>query len=307
MNTLKFVIATAIVCCGLAGSVFGQEPDPSRNRSDGFHLDGVGLSFTRATQTIPNGVTNFRDATFLGASQTATAEATATWRRTGRRSFMQWESTSLYGHRSGASSGDVNEATSLQFGLTPRRSKWRVSAGANAILASFDEALFFPNTYANAVSSPANFNQLTGAVLRGDGTDPMLTTAKGFEPDTTAARALYGRTTAYGGGHAAIVYGSPRVSTTISLGGFQLRHLADPSDVQGLAYPRVTTSYVGPSLQFVVTPQTTVGVDATVSRTFSPILQNTGVLTNAFITKAMRRRWFFRGSIGAGSNSSAAN
>jgi hypothetical protein len=292
----------------IAGIVFmlWAGPQATAQTADrGLQVEELSVSGTYFSQGVPNGVATYGDV-FLGSGTSVTGAATIKYTRTSAKSFLQLRALPMYGSRF----GDMNartwdQAVSFVYSRILGR-KWTMSwSGAGQIM-NFDEALFADSTLTQLASNPINFENLSGAILRGSSSDPLLnSTAYGsLHPDQSIQDFLLGHRTANVGAQATLTYAhSERLSVSFTGGGMLARHLKDSSDPSGFLYPKLNSAAATVNATYSLSPRTQVGVSANMVRSE---LDSTRLTSNALsgsISRDMSRRWFVQASLGFGSQS----
>jgi hypothetical protein len=271
----------------------------------GLQVEGLSVSGTYFAQGVPSGIATYGDV-FLGSGMSVTGAATIKYTRTSAKSFLQLRALPTYGSRFGdMHTRTWDQAVSFAYSRI-LGSKWTMNwSGAGQIM-NFDDALFADSTLTQLASNPINFENLSGAILRGNSSDPALnSTAYGsLHPDQSIQDFLLGHRTANAGAQATLTYAhSERLSVSFIAGGMLVRHLKDPSDPSGFAYPKLNSAATGINATYSLSPRTQVGVSANMVRSE---LDSTRLTSNALsgsISRDMSRRWFVQASLGFGSQS----
>jgi len=291
----------------------GQQPDDKRpvrhaRTKQEFRIGSLTVSSSIANQAIPEGVTNFRDPTYLGTTKFLTAGTDLSWLRSSSASYMNVLYSPQYAMGSGGGSiHDFNQSLVGSISRHSEGSRWRVSLSGNGQIMSFDEALFStPPLTAVAAASDSTIGDVASALLTGDSADPALAGADGYKPDPALERVYYGRRSAFVGASAAVSYSlSSRMTVATTVGTMQTKHVGDVTDIPGLSYPEVTAQSGSLNLDYFIARRTEIGAGADITQSKSTVLDNTGISARFFVSHNMRRV-FFQASVGGGSTSAAA-
>jgi len=297
--------AVLILWAGPRATAQTEQPGQTEQPVDrGLQIEGLSVSDTYFAQGVPSGVATYGDV-FLGSGMSVTGAATIKYTRTSAKSFLQLRALPTYGSRFGDMKGRTwDQAVSFAYSRI-LGNKWTMSWSGAAQIMNFDEALFADSTLTQLASNPINFEDLTGAILRGNSSDPALNSAAfgSLHPDQSIQDFLLGHRTANAGAQATLTYAySPRLSVSVVAGGMFVRHLKDPSDPVGFFYPKLNSSSTGINATYLLSPRTQVGVSANLVRSE---LGSTTLTSNAFsgsVSRTMSRRWFVQGSLGLGSD-----
>jgi len=294
---LRFTIA------GVVSILWAGPPATAQTADRGLQVEELSFSQTYIAQGVPTGIVTYSDV-FNGSGVSVTGAATIKWTRISGRSFFRLRALPTYGSLiGGTNSRTWDQTVSLAYSRI-LGSKWRMNWSGSAQIMNFDEALFADSTLSQLASNPINFENLTGAIFRGNSPDPELnSTAYGsLHPDQSIQDFLLGSRTANAGVTATLMYAySPRLSISLSAGGSLVRHLKDSSDPPSFYYPKLNSTASGINATYSLSPRTQVGVSANVVRSeFDSAILTTNSFSGS-INRIMSRRWFVQASLGLGS------
>jgi hypothetical protein len=277
---------------------------------DGFKIQSVSVSETYFAQAVPDGIATYGDV-FLGSAISITEAASITWKRTRAKSFSSFRVLPVYSSRMGDSQGrSWNGTANFTFSRT-LASKWTVSLSGNAQVMNFDESLFGMSTLRQVASTTTSYDDLSGAILKGQSFDPQLnaTAYNSLQPNQNLEAFLFGQRTINSGGQTSLTYAqSARLSVNVSAGGMIVKNLqSNLSQLDPLAqtYPQVTSTNAAANLNYSLSPRTQIGASVNVMQSKSSLLTSNVKMVNASLNRTMSRRWFMQASLGIGSNVSS--
>jgi hypothetical protein len=288
---------------GLVLTLWASPQADAQTADRGLRVEGLSFSQTYFAQGVPSGIVSYGDV-FLGSGVAATGAASIKLTRTRHKSSTILRLSPTYGSRFGDLNARTwNGAISFRHSRIVGR-KWTLNWSGFAQVMNFDEALYGDSTLTQIASTAITFDDLTGAILRGNSSDPGLngTANSSLHPDLSIQDFLLGRRMANAGATATLTYAySPRLSISAVAGGMFARHLNDASDPSGFVYPKVNSTTTGIIGTYLLSPRTQVGLSANVVR--SEVLSSARATSSDLsgsVNRTMSRRWFLQASLGLG-------
>ncbi len=279
------------------------EPPPPTAR-DGFQIRSASAYAVYYSSSLPNG--GYQPGVQLLSDFGGGGSAALGWMRFRERSSLSFTYTPSFTGRVRYSEWNaLNHAVSLTS-ITHPASRWTLGFSVNGDYSSLDQFLFSPTAYSAAVAAPAEFSDLTSALLSGRFSSPQLASIFTTAPTAQAPlrNLIYGQRMFTAGGQMSVTYShSPRLSFTFTGNGMRNQHVNDDRVITtGASYLIAdTTSGSGSaSFNYSLSPLTQIGGSVTTTRTASNIYD--GVTTTSILNlgRTFARRWFLQARAGVG-------
>jgi hypothetical protein len=211
-----------------------------------------------------------------------------------------------YEHQTyGTSWNSLSHTTALSWSrkLAP---KWRFNITASGIAGNFNQMLFSATTLQSIASLPGTFEDVAGAVLTGQSTNPDLATAATSATATVSPqqRLIYGDRMISANAVAGLSYSiSPRFSMGVSLSGSRMQHLnqqGNSADQGAYLLPQDTSVSGGFSIDYRLSPRTSMTASVNHGRSISSLNDAQYDSLQAGLGRKLTERWFVQGSVGGG-------
>jgi hypothetical protein len=221
----------------------------------------------------------------------------------------KWSFSAIYSPSYSYSENGVNYgswthvlALNWQVKLKPQ---WELSVSGSGITGNFQQLLFSPNG-SQSLASLANTAQgLASTVLTGQSSDPGVAAASAASATVSAQQQLfYGDRMVSAVLQVGLTYAySTRFSVGISASGNRMQHLVDNSVPAGQNYyliPETTTAAAALSLNYLLTPRTSITGTVSSGRTLSILNRAQYASSEMAMGRTLTEHWFSRIGGGAG-------
>jgi hypothetical protein len=242
----------------------------------------------------------------LGYDVDLGATATISWTRARRTSSLFMVYTPSHFRRMRYSEWN---STDHELGLGVNKSfrRWGVSARANSGIRGLPEVLFTPAVLRSVPNAPGSFDDLLqaaeGGQLSSDEIASVLTGTPVVEaqPKTRFDKGqVLSSSLNAGASYAA----TPRLSTNFGVSASHYQALSTPEsddNVVGLLGVNRATSYgANGGMDYLLSPDVSVGVNSTARRSYSSYHEASSVNTSGTVTKRIGRKWSVNGGAGIG-------
>ena len=217
------------------------------------------------------------------------------WNKITERSAASLLYTSSYTGRVRYSSWNAwNHTMAFNIGrnLAPR---WRISTSLNGDLSTQESFLFAPSVLSNVTSVPANFDDLSAALLSSKFTSPQLASAFTSAPaaQSPIRMLLYGSRVFSAGAQASLSYSwSPRLTVTFGGGGGRTQNVLDHGAAQNsYLLPDTTLGNGSFGISYSVSPLTQLSGGVTTSLISSSLYKTQITTSTVTLGRTFARRW----------------
>jgi hypothetical protein len=177
--------------------------------------------------------------------------------------------------------------------------RWNFSFSVAANLSNYEESLFAPTTLSNVASTPATFQDLTGALLSSNFTNnPHLGIVLTNSPlsQSPVNTLLYGEKMLTASARTSLSYSfSPRLSITFTGGGGRTQNVSQNQAVNlsnSYVIQATTSANAGVALSYSLSPLTQLGATVTATRTVSQLWDGYNTTSLATLGRTLGERWF---------------
>ena len=302
--------ASVVLIMAMTASASAQGPlagDLGLGRLHGFRLYNVSAFSTWQSIASPSTGGLVPYSSNLRSDMSYGGEATVGWSHPGARSNVSLVYTSSYMGRVRYSEWNaLNHA--LRFSASRRlNARWTTGFSLSSVVSNYEHLLFSPTLYTSVASLGGTFEDLAAAVLAGRFTNDQLASLLTGAPiiESPARTLLFGNRVFNSAASINLGYSpSPRVTMHWSAGASRLQHLADPGREDGAnslyLVPKATFGSAGLGFTYAASPRTTLGIDASSSRSFSSFSQAYYTTVTGSVGRTFGRHWFARVHAGSG-------
>ena len=199
-----------------------------------------------------------------------------------------------------------NLAVGSSLALGP---KWTLSMTGSAALGSFNQLLFSGVNGQDLLALQGSFEDVAGAVLAGKSSNPAIAAAAGSASATIAPQqqAVFGNRFLTATANAGLSYAaSTRLTVSFTLSGNRTQHLSDGEPAgQRPIIPQATVGSAYGSINYMLSPRTSVTGSINYSRSFSAQDRSQYESFQFGIGRKLSQRWFASVAAGAGYFNSA--
>ena len=280
---------------------------PTAPPAQGFQLSSVSGYVIYYSKSVPLTAGLQPISGNLPSDVGAGASARLGWSRFRERTDIVFTYTPSYSGRARYSGVDAfNQASSVNImrKITPRLT---LTVSGAVDYSSIEQFLFSPTAFGSVVAVPASFEDLSGAVLAGRFTNPLLAAAVTAAPlaNSPALNLLYGSRTFTSAAQTSLSYSySPRLSFATYASASRNQHVSDTLNIAGRndhLIPSTTSGSVGVSFSYALSPVTQLGGSITGSRVSSSLLADRFTTTSlGTLGRTLARRWLVQVHGGVG-------
>jgi len=310
LNRMAGCLASVLLVMAAAAPATAQSVltgDLGMGHLRGFRLYNVSAFSTWQSVATPNNRGLLESAGRLGSDLSYGGEATLGWSHPGARSNVSLVYTSTYMGRVRYSEWNaLNHA--LRLNASRRlNARWDMGFSLSSVISNYENLLFSPTLYTSVASIGGTFDDLAAALLEGKFTNDQLASLLTGAPivESPARTLLFGNRVFNSAATIHLGYTpSPRLTVHWSGGASRLQHLGDPNTEDGGRYPYVlpksTYASAGLGFNYAVSPHTTLGIDASANRSFSPYSQAYYSTVTGSLGRTFGRHWITRVHAGTG-------
>ena len=183
--------------------------------------------------------------------------------------------------------------------LAPR---WNLGFSVSGDLSNFEGFLFSPTVFSNVASVPANFADLSAAILGQSSTNTQLASILNSAPvvESPARTLLYGERMFTSATRASLSYSySRRFSVNFSVGAGRSQHLGESQNSLALAQspyllPTTTSGNASLGFSYSLSPRTQFGATVATSRVASDLYDGYSTSSTASLGRKLGRHWFLQ-------------
>lgn len=304
--------AKVLLVCSFAFPVYSQISvqtfNPISSESNGIHLYNVNVATSYASNAYGAGVVGLNTSSSDSHLTMMQGAASFGWSNRAEKSNFSITYSPSYVQSFRASNyTSLNHSMSMSFGRALGR-KWTLGGSASGLVNDFQQLVFAQSPYGGLASVPASFDELFAAILTGRSTNVTLSQLINAAPlaGSPESAFLYGGRLFSLSASASLGYAiSSRSTISGSFQAIRSQSLNDRHDAPGItprsAVPSTSAGVANLGWTYALSPRTTVGVSLSSARTLSAFQDAYSSSVNLTIGRALSRRWFVQGSVGAGS------
>jgi hypothetical protein len=305
IRMLAFIMASA---AALAAQSFLNPLTTAGMNERGVHLYGV--SIFSGVSTVDNAALQLvtgvaADRPGYTTSSGVSAAFGVNFANGERSNFSAMYSGSYSYQTYGYNVGTTDHSAALSWGrkLAP---KWRATSSFSAALGSFNQLVFAPTTAQSIATLAGTFDDVSGAVMNGQGTNAGVVSAVTSVSAAVSPqqRLLFGdRLLTANGGFSLSYSHSPRLTFGVNVGGTRMQHLNSKNSATDQNYFNIaqeSSLSAGFSMGYTLSPRTTLTGSVTYGRSLSSINDAQYDSFQVGVGHKLSPRWFVQGAAGGG-------